>query len=191
MNDEDIAMMKKHGTYLVPTAYLIDWARDYGNLPPFYAQKMKDVSAVEKKNIKHAIESGVKIAMGTDAAVYPHGLNAHELDVYVNQFGMTPLAALQTTTLNAADLMGWTGKVGSLEPGKWADVIAVSGDPLKDIRTLQHVSFVMKSGVIYKDEPAPATVDKLSTAKLSTDKLGAVAERTVPANDSDVRLNSF
>jgi imidazolonepropionase-like amidohydrolase len=164
----------------VPTAYLVDWQRQYGHLPPFYAQKMADVSAVEKKNARHAIESGVKVAMGTDAAVYPHGLNAHELDVYVNQFGMTPLAALQTTTLNAADLMGWTDKVGSLEPGKWADVIAVSGDPLKDIRTLQHVSFVMKSGVIYKDEAAPASVDPLS----------AVAEN-VPAPSNDMGVDSF
>jgi imidazolonepropionase-like amidohydrolase len=81
-------------------------------------------------------------------------LNAHEFDVYVNQFGMTPLAALQAGTLNAADLMGWTNKVGSLEPGKWADVIAVSGDPLKDVRILQHVHFVMKAGVVYKNEAA-------------------------------------
>ncbi len=180
LDDAGIAMMKKHGTYLVPTAYLIDWMQENGHLPVFYVQKMKDVSAVEKKNAIRAIKAGVKVAMGTDAAVYPHGLNAHELDVYVNQFGMTPLAALQTTTLNAADLMGWTDKVGSLEPGKWADVIAVSGDPLKDIRTLQHVSFVMKSGVIYKDEAAPASVDRLS----------AVAEN-VPAPSDDLRVDSF
>ncbi|QNI31542.1 amidohydrolase family protein [Alloacidobacterium dinghuense] len=150
MNDEDIAAMKQHGTYFVPTAYLIDWMQQYGNLPAFYKQKMKDVSAVEKANAKKAIAAGVKVALGTDAAVYPHGLNAHELDVYVNQFGMTPLAALQTATLNAADLMSWTSHVGSLEPGKWADVIAVNGDPLKDIRLLQNVQFVMKSGVVYK-----------------------------------------
>jgi imidazolonepropionase-like amidohydrolase len=152
MNDEDIAAMKQHGTYFVPTAYLIDWMQQYGNLPPFYKQKMKDVSAVEKSNAKKAIAAGVKVALGTDAAVYPHGLNAHELDVYVNQFGMTPLAALQTATLNAADLMSWTNHVGSLEPGKWADIIAVNGDPLKDIRLLQHVQFVMKSGTVYKNE---------------------------------------
>jgi imidazolonepropionase-like amidohydrolase len=152
INDEDIALMKKKGTYLVPTAYLIDWARQYGNLPPLYAQKMKDVSAVEKANIRHAIESGVKIALGTDAAVYPHGLNAHEVDVYVNQFGMSPLQGIQTGTINAADLMGWTDRVGTLEPGKWADIIAVDGDPLKDVKILQHVNFVMKSGTIYKDE---------------------------------------
>ena len=154
MNDEDIAMMKKHGTYFVPTAYLIDWMQENGHLPPFYLQKMKDVSAVEKSNAKKAIAAGLKVALGTDAAVYPHGLNAHELDVYVNQFGMKPLAALQTGTLNAADLMGWSDKVGSLEAGKWADIIAVSGDPLQDVRILQHVSFVMKAGVVYKSEAA-------------------------------------
>ncbi|WP_260735862.1 metal-dependent hydrolase family protein [Tunturiibacter lichenicola] len=152
INDEDIALMKKKGTYLVPTAYLIDWAQQYANLPPLYAQKMKDVSAVEKANIHHAIQSGVKIALGTDAAVYPHGLNAHEVDVYVNQFGMSPLAAIQTGTINAADLMSWTDRTGTIEPGKWADIIAIDGDPLKDVKILQHVNFVMKSGIVYKDE---------------------------------------
>jgi imidazolonepropionase-like amidohydrolase len=154
MNDDDIAAMKQHGNYFVPTAYLVDWMQENGHLPAFYAQKMKDVSVVEKANAKKAITAGVKVALGTDAAVYPHGLNAHELDVYVNQFGMTSLAALQSATLNAADLMGWTEKTGSLEPGKWADIIAVSGDPLKDVRILQQVKFVMKSGVVYKNESA-------------------------------------
>jgi imidazolonepropionase-like amidohydrolase len=121
-----------------------------GHLPPFYHQKMVDVSAVAKNNIKRAMQAGVKIAMGTDAAVYPHGLNAHELDVYVNQLGMAPLAALQTATINAADLMGWTSKTGTLEPGKWADIIAVDKNPLEDIRTVQDVKFVMKAGVVYK-----------------------------------------
>jgi imidazolonepropionase-like amidohydrolase len=152
LNAEGIAMMKKHGTYLVPTAYLIDWVQQYGNLPPLYQQKMKDVSAVEKQNAIKAIKAGVKIALGTDAAVYPHGLNAHEVDVYVNQFGMSPLAGIQTGTINAADLMGWTDRIGSIEPGKWADIIAIDGDPLKDVKILQHVNFVMKSGVVYKDE---------------------------------------
>jgi len=152
MNDEDIAAMKSHGTYFVPTAYLIDWIQVNGHLPPFYYQKMKDVSAVAKANAKKAVAAHVKVALGTDAAVYPHGLNAHELAVYVEQFGMSPLAAIQTGTLNAADLMGWSDKVGSLEAGKWADIIAVKGDPLRDVKLLQHVSFVMKSGVVYKHE---------------------------------------
>jgi imidazolonepropionase-like amidohydrolase len=152
INDEAIAEMKKRGTYLVPTLYLEDWMLEKGNLPPFYHQKMIDVSAVAKSNIKHAMQAGVKIALGTDAAVYPHGLNAHELDVYVNQLGMAPLAALQTATINAADLMGWTAKTGTLEPGKWADIIAVDKNPLDDVRVLQNVKFVMKAGVVYKDE---------------------------------------
>ncbi|HEY9126940.1 MAG TPA: amidohydrolase family protein [Acidobacteriaceae bacterium] len=150
INDEAIAEMKKHGTWLVPTLYLEDWQLEYGKLPPFYQQKMKDVSAVAKKNIRHAYESGVHIALGTDAAVYPHGLNAHELEVYVRDLGMTPLQAIQTATVNAAELMGWSAKTGSLDAGKWADVIAVDGDPLKDVKLLQDVRFVMKAGVVYK-----------------------------------------
>src|SRR5437763_11763839 len=125
INDEDIAEMKKNGTYLVPTLYLEDWQVEKGSLPPFYHQKMVDVSAVAKSNIKRAVQAGVKVALGTDAAVYPHGLNAHELDVYVNQLGMTPIAALQSATINAADLMGWSAKTGTLEAGKWVDIIAV------------------------------------------------------------------
>jgi imidazolonepropionase-like amidohydrolase len=152
INDEAIAEMKKDGTYLVPTLYLEDWMLQYGNLPPFYRQKMTDTIAVAKNNIKHAMQAGVKIAMGTDAAVYPHGLNAHELDVYVNQLGMAPLTALQTATLNAADLLGITAKTGSLEPGKWADIIAVEKNPIDDVEVLQDVKFVMKSGVVYKNQ---------------------------------------
>src|SRR5579859_4128694 len=150
ITDEAIREMKSHGTYLVPTTYLADWIQQYGHLPPFYAQKAKDVTAVARANLKKAVAAGVKIALGTDAAVYPHGLNAHELEIYVDQFGMTPLAALQTGTINAADLMGWSDRVGALEPGKWADIIAVSGDPLKDVKLLQNVAFVMKSGAVYK-----------------------------------------
>jgi imidazolonepropionase-like amidohydrolase len=150
IDDAAIAMMKKHGTYLVPTVYLEDWQIEKGNLPALYHQKMVDVSAVAKKNIRHAMESGVKIALGTDSAVYPHGLNAHELDVYVNQLGMAPLTAIQTATTNAADLMGLSSKTGTLEPGKWADIIGVEKNPVDDVRTLQDVKFVMKAGVVYK-----------------------------------------
>ena len=155
LDEAGIKMMKAKGTYFVPTAYLIDWMQQYGKLPPFYMQKMKDVSAVEKANAKRAIKEGVKVALGTDAAVYPHGLNAHEIDVYVNQFGMTPIEGIRTGTVNAADLMGWSDKVGSIAPGKWADLIAVEGDPLKDVTVLQHVRFVMKAGAVYKDETKP------------------------------------
>jgi imidazolonepropionase-like amidohydrolase len=152
IDDAAIVEMKKRGTYLVPTLYLEDWIVEKGNLPPFYHQKMVDVSAVAKQNIKRAMQAGVKIALGTDAAVYPHGLNAHELDVYVNQLGMSPLAALQSATVNGADLMGWTSKTGTLEPGKWADIIGVDKNPMEDVRVLEDVKFVMKAGVVYKGE---------------------------------------
>jgi imidazolonepropionase-like amidohydrolase len=147
---DDIAAMKQRGTWLVPTLYLIDWMRENGHLPAMFQKKMLDVSAVVLENQRKAIAAGVKVALGTDAAVYPHGLNAHEVEVYVTKLGMTPLAALQTGTINAAELMGWSERTGALEPGKWADVIAVDGDPLRDVRTLQHVRFVMKSGIVYK-----------------------------------------
>jgi imidazolonepropionase-like amidohydrolase len=154
MNDEAIATLKKNGTYLVPTLYLMDWNREnaaQANLPDFARKKMDMVSAQGKQNIKKAFEAGVKIAMGTDAAVYPHGLNAHELAVYVS-LGMTPLQAIQTATINDADLLGWADKIGTIETGKWADIIAVDGDPLQDITTLQHVRFVMKGGEVVKNE---------------------------------------
>jgi imidazolonepropionase-like amidohydrolase len=89
------------------------------------------------------------VAFGTDAAVYPHGLNAREFAVYV-KLGMTPLQAIQTATVNAADLLGWQDRIGSLEVGKFADIVAVSGDPTKDVTLLQNPVFVMKGGVAYK-----------------------------------------
>src|ERR1700733_6176744 len=156
MNDEAIATLKKNGTYLVPTLYLIDWQRENAaraNLPEFARHKMEMVSEMSKGNIRKAIAAGVKIGMGTDAAVYPHGLNAHELAVYVS-LGMTPLQAIQTATINDADLLGWSDRIGTLEAGKWADIIAVDGDPLQDVTTLQHVKFVMKGGAVVKNDYA-------------------------------------
>jgi len=154
MSDESIATLKKNGTYIVPTLYLMDWNRENlgkRNAPDFVVRKMKDVSAVGQNNLKKAFAAGLKVAFGTDAAVYPHGLNAHEFAVYV-RLGMTPLQAIQTATINASDLLGWANKIGTLEPGKFADIIAVDGDPLKDVTTLQEVKFVMKGGEVVKNE---------------------------------------
>jgi imidazolonepropionase-like amidohydrolase len=156
MNDEAIATLKKNGTYLVPTLYLIDWQREnaaQANLPDFLKAKMELVSQTGKANAKKAFQAGVKIGLGTDAAVYPHGLNAHELNVYV-QLGMTPLQAIQTATINDADLLGWSDKIGTLEPGKFADIIAVDGDPLADVTTLERVKFVMKGGEVVRNQYA-------------------------------------
>src|SRR5207247_2723354 len=124
---------------------------DHSDIPEYSKQKMRDVAAAAQQNVKKAFAAGVKVAFGTDAAVYPHGLNAGEFHVYV-KLGMTPLAAIQPATINASDLLGWTKQAGTREPGKFADLIAVDGDPKKDVTTLEHVRFVMKGGVVYKND---------------------------------------
>jgi imidazolonepropionase-like amidohydrolase len=154
MDDAAIATLKKNGTYLVPTLFLGEYMEknmDRSDVPEYSKQKMRDVAAAMQKNVKKAFDAGVKVAFGTDAAVYPHGLNAGEFHVYV-KLGMTPLAAIQTATINASDLLGPKYLVGSLESGKWADMIAVDGDPTKDVTLLEHVKFVMKGGTVYKNE---------------------------------------
>ncbi len=154
IDEAGIAEMKKDGTYLVPTLYLSDWFlanADRLHVPPEMLAKGRRVALIARKNIAHAFASGVKVAFGTDAGVYPHGLNARELAVMV-QLGLTPLQSIQAATINAADLLGWPEKTGAIEPGKWADLIAVDGDPLRDVTTLEHVKFVMKGGALVKNE---------------------------------------
>jgi imidazolonepropionase-like amidohydrolase len=153
IDDAAIAEMKKNGTYLVPTLYLMDWffenAEKIGT-PPEMVAKGKAVMPAARKNVARAFAAGVKVGFGTDAAVYPHGLNAHEFAVMV-KLGLTPLQAIQSATINDADLLGWPDKVGTIEPGKWADIIAVDGDPLSDVTTLERVKFVMKGGEVVKN----------------------------------------
>ena len=154
IDDAGIAEMKKNGTYLVPTLYLADWFLENAerlHVPPEMIAKGREVMPAARKNIAHAFASGVKVAFGTDAAVYPHGLNAHEFAVMV-KLGLTPLQAIQASTINAADLLGWSDKMGTVEPGKWGDIIAVDGDPLQDVTTLERVKFVMKGGEVVKNE---------------------------------------
>jgi len=156
LDEAGIAVLKKNGTYLVPTLALEDWLLENMeriHLPEYAQQKARAVFAVAQKNMARAFASGVKIALGTDAAVFPHGLNARELAAYV-KLGMTPADAIRTTTVNAADLLRWSDRVGSLEAGKFADIVAVDGDPLQDITTMQHVKFVMKGGTVYKNDYA-------------------------------------
>jgi imidazolonepropionase-like amidohydrolase len=154
INDEDIQLMKQHGTYLVPTLYLGDWFlanTDKLGVTPYVLEKAKMVMPAARINISHAFHEGVKVAFGTDAAVYPHGLNAHEFAVMV-KLGLTPLQSIQAATVNAADLLGWSDRVGSLQAGKFADIVAVDGDPLADVTILEHVKFVMKGGEVIKSE---------------------------------------
>lgn len=157
IDDAAIADMKKNGTYLVPTLYLADWflanAERIGT-PPELIAKGREVMPAARKNIARAFAAGVKVGFGTDAAVYPHGLNAHEFAVMV-KLGLTPLQAIRAATINDADLLGWSDKVGTLEPGKWADIVAVDGDPLADVTTLERVKFVMKGGEVVKNLYGP------------------------------------
>jgi imidazolonepropionase-like amidohydrolase len=152
IDDEAVKLMKERGTFLVPTLYLGYWFLDnYERMgvPAPMAAKGKEVMPMARKNVGRAIANGVPVAFGTDAAVYPHGLNAREFGVYVN-LGMTPIQAIRTATLNAAKLLGWEDRLGVVEQGKFADLIAVDGDPLKDVTELERVKWVMKAGKVVK-----------------------------------------
>src|SRR4051794_1544223 len=148
LDDEAIGLMKRNGTYLVPTAYLLSTFH-FDSMPPAIAAKARQVIPLAQESHRRAIRAGVKIALGTDAAVYPHGDNARELATYVD-YGMRPADALRAATVNAADLLGVTDRA-VIAAGKLADLIAVRGNPLDDIKTVQQVLWVMKGGVVVKE----------------------------------------
>ena len=153
VDDEGIQLMKEKGTWLVPTIYCVDFVlSDYKKLG--YPQHILDKAAmVDKQRIEtfhKAVQAGIHIAFGTDAGVYPHGLNGHEFK-YMVERGMTPMAAIQAATTGAAEMVGWSKKVGQLTPGYYADLVAVPGDPVADVRQLENVPFVVKGGVLYKN----------------------------------------
>lgn len=153
IDDEGIRLAKEHGTYLVMDIYNDDYilgkAVEFG-LPQENVDKEKQVGRLQRENFQRAVQAGAKMAFGTDAGVYPHGDNAKQF-YYMVKFGMTPAQAIRAATTSAADLIGRSKDVGSVEPGKYADIIAVSADPLQDVRVLENVGFVMKGGVVYKD----------------------------------------
>ncbi len=148
LDDEAIQLMRERGTYLVPTTYLAG-AVDLEMLPPPIRKKAETILPVAIESIRRAVAAGVKIGFGTDAAVFPHGDNAKEFAALVDR-GMTPLDAIRSATVNAADLLGVDDR-GKVEPGFVADLIAVPGDPLRDISVMQRVGFVMKDGVVYEN----------------------------------------
>jgi imidazolonepropionase-like amidohydrolase len=155
MNEEDMKLMKEHGTWYVPTIiagkYVQEMAEKPGYYPPRIAEKAKVVGPIIQATAGKAYKAGVKIAFGTDAAVYPHGQNAKEFQ-YMVEAGMPPMFALQAATTHAAELLKKSKDLGSIDPGKFADVVAVAGNPLEDITLMQKVSFVMKGGVVYKED---------------------------------------
>jgi imidazolonepropionase-like amidohydrolase len=152
LTDETLALMRERGTYLVPTTYLAD-AIDLDALPPPIRAKAESILPQARDSVRRAIAAGVPIAYGTDAGVYPHGLNARELGVLVTR-GMTPLEALRTATVHAAALLGLDDR-GALAPGRLADLIAVPGNPLEDVTVTERVAFVMKGGDVVKNGLSP------------------------------------
>jgi len=152
LDDEGIQLMKERGTYLVSDVYNHDFIiTEFARLgyPEKVIEKEKKIGDLQRENFRRAFKAGVKIAFGTDSGVYPHGWNARQF-AHMVRYRMTPLQAVQAATANAADLLGWTDRVGAVSPGLYADIIAVSGDPLKDVSELERVKFVMKGGVVYK-----------------------------------------
>ncbi|HEX3233432.1 MAG TPA: amidohydrolase family protein [Gemmatimonadales bacterium] len=152
LDEEAVQLMKQHGTYLVPTllaGFTVESLATAKKLPPAIAAKALAIAPRIHQSFKLALDGGVKIALGTDAGVMQHGTNAREFALMV-KYGMTPMQAIQAGTLSAATLLGRDADVGSLQRGKLADLVAVKGDPLKDITVLQHVDFVMKGGAVFK-----------------------------------------
>ncbi len=153
IDDEGITLMKQHGTYLVADIYNDDYIlSEFEKLgfPQHILDKERLVGRKQRENFRKAVSAGVKVAYGTDAGVYPHGWNGKQFAKMV-EWGMTPMQAIQSATVRAADLLGWQEKVGAVAEGKLADIIAVQQDPLQDITALESVDFVMKGGVVYKD----------------------------------------
>jgi imidazolonepropionase-like amidohydrolase len=152
MDDEAIALMKSHGTWLVADIYNGDYTDSVGRAqgwPSDILRKNTETTDVQRVGFRKAVAQGVKIAYGTDSGIYPHGLNAMQLP-YMVKYGMTPMQAVQSATISAADLMQLKDSVGSLAAGKYADVIAVEGDALADLHSFMKVAFVMKDGRVYK-----------------------------------------
>ncbi len=157
LDEEGAKLMADHGTFLVPTllaGQTVEGLVRSGLLKGLRAEKALAAAAAMKNAVKLAVSHNVPIALGTDAGVMPHGINAREFGLMVEWGGMTPLASLTAGTMGGAKLLGWDSRVGSITAGKLADIIAVSGDPLKDIHATERVSFVMKNGVIYKGQGA-------------------------------------
>ena len=158
IDDEGIRLAKERGTFLVMDIYNDDYILGMGakvGMLPESIEKEKKLGQLQRENFQKAVKAGVRIGFGTDGGVYPHGDNAKQF-AYMVKFGMTPAQAIRAATSDAAELLGWKDRVGTLEAGRLADVIAVAGDPLADVRALETVGFVMKGGAVVKSQIGPA-----------------------------------
>jgi imidazolonepropionase-like amidohydrolase len=154
IDDEGIALAKEHGTYLDMDVYdeeCIEADARHGAIPADFVQHDAALGQIQRDNFRKAVAAGAKMSFGTDAGVCPYGVAARQF-AFMVKYGMTPLQAIQAATKNAADLLGRSDILGSIKPGKYADIIAVEADPLQDVRALENVSFVMKDGKVYKQK---------------------------------------
>jgi imidazolonepropionase-like amidohydrolase len=152
IDDEGIRMARDAGTFLVMDIYNDTYILEMGEAAGFLPESLEKermIGQAQRDNFRKAHEAGVRMAFGTDAGVYPHGTNGKQF-AYMVEYGMTPMEAIQAATVNAAELLGWPGDVGAIEAGAYADLIAVRGNPLEDIRELEDVRFVMKGGEVFK-----------------------------------------
>jgi imidazolonepropionase-like amidohydrolase len=152
VDDEGMRLARERGTWFVMDIYNDDFIMQHGaefGMLPESIEKERKVGQQQRDNFRRAVQAGVKLAFGTDAGVYPHGDNARQF-YYMVKYGMTPMQAIQAATTGAARAIGWEDRVGSLAPGKYADVIAVADDPLRDVTVLTRVSFVMKGGQVVR-----------------------------------------
>ncbi len=149
VDDKTLLLMKQKGIWLVPTLTVTEWNVAHATTPEAQARG-KLVLPLRHRHFEKVLAMGVKIAMGSDVGPFPHGTQAEEF-AWMVKYGMTPLAAIKAGTINAAELMGWSDRIGSIEAGKLADLIAVPEDPLRSIETLQHTIFVMKGGEVMKN----------------------------------------
>jgi imidazolonepropionase-like amidohydrolase len=152
IDDEGIALAKQRGTYLVMDIYDDECIQEdgrKGSMPTDFLEHDRDLGEAQRQNFRKALKAGVKLAFGTDAGVCPYGIDARQF-AYMVKYGMTPMQAIQSATSSAADLIGRSSEFGSIKPGRYADLIAVAGDPLQDVSLLENVQFVMKDGKIYK-----------------------------------------
>ncbi len=152
IDDEALAMAKASNTWLVMDIYNGDYIDDVGTKekwPAEYLRKNRETTDVQREGFAKAVKMGVKLAYGTDSGVYPHGDNAKQF-AYMVRYGMTPMQAIQSATIRAAELLGKEREIGSIVPGQFADLVAVEGDPLADVRVLENVGHVMKGGILIK-----------------------------------------
>jgi len=168
MKPETLTRMKNKGTFLTPTLMATEWIfSKIDNYPPALQEKARAAGAARSEMFRNAVKMGIKISFGTDAAVFPHGQNAKEFKLMVD-LGMTPIDALKSATANDAELLGIAQKVGTLEKGKLADIVAMPGDPTADITATERVYFVMKEGKIIRNgPPTPQTAAKTEAAEMA------------------------